>query len=210
MTEKTFQVVVIGEGSVGKSAICLLYVKGEFNVEYNPTIEDSYAAEVDVEGQKVKMSLIDTTGQEEYISLREQYYLKGDAFVLVYSIDNKNSFHALKNHRDGILGFRTGKKTLLVMAGNKCDLEEQRQIPTDEAKKQAEEWGNIPFFETSAQNNINIKELFGCVAKLLMDAAKEENAHKPADQKVEEKKTEDPKEVTQTTSEAKSGCCVLF
>ncbi|ELP86448.1 hypothetical protein EIN_031890 [Entamoeba invadens IP1] len=144
-----------------------MFVKGEFNIEYNPTIEDSYSSEVTVDGKLIKMSIVDTAGQEEYISLREQYYIKGDGFVMVYSIDNKNSFHALKNHRDSILGLRTGKKTAMVIAGNKCDLEEQRAISTEEIKKLSDEWA-IPFFETSAQNNTNVKQLFETIAKELL------------------------------------------
>ncbi|KAL7722080.1 Uncharacterized protein QTN25_000846 [Entamoeba marina] len=110
------------------------------------------------------MSIIDTAGQEEYISLREQYYIKGDGFVLVYSIDNKNSFYALKNHRDSIIALRQNKPCAMVMAGNKCDLEEQRQVQKDESESISKEWG-IPLFETSAQQDINVKQMFEAVAK---------------------------------------------
>ena len=145
---KTYQIIVIGEGSVGKSALCLRFVKGEFNIEYNPTIEDSYSKDVTVtNNETVTLSIIDTAGQEEYISLREQYYIKGDGFVLVYSIDNKNSFHALKTHRQSIIDLRANKKTTMILAGNKCDLEAQRLISTDDGKALADEW-KIPFIET--------------------------------------------------------------
>ncbi|EDR22465.1 hypothetical protein, conserved [Entamoeba dispar SAW760] len=212
MTEKTYQVVVIGEGSVGKSALCLLFVKGEFNIEYNPTIEDSYSIDVKVGDQTVKMSIIDTAGQEEYISLREQYYIKGDGFVLVYSIDNKNSFHALKNHRDSILGLRTGRKTIMVMAGNKCDLEEQRQIPNEEAKKLAEEW-KIPFFETSAQNNINVTELFNSIASELLKSSQEETAATPstaAPSQTQQESQSNSEDNKKSKKEKKKGKCILF
>ena len=147
------------------------------------------------------------------VSLREQYYIKGDGFVLVYSIDNTNRFHALKGHRDGILGLRTGKKTNMVMAGNKCDLVDQRQIPTEEATKLAQEWG-IPFFETSAQNNINVTELFQAIARELIKTSNEAAA--PAAMAVETEaasanasETGTPAQSTGSGSQ-KSGCCVLF
>lgn len=167
---KTYQIIVIGEGSVGKSALCLRFVKGEFNIEYNPTIEDSYSKDINVSsGASVTLSIIDTAGQEEYISLREQYYIKGDGFVLVYSIDNRNSFNSLKTHRESILGLRTNRKTIMILAGNKCDLEPQRLIQTEDGQKLAGEWG-IPFIETSACKDVNVTELFSKIAQLLFDS----------------------------------------
>ena len=105
-----YSVIVIGEGSVGKSALCIKFVKDQFSAEYNPTIEDNYSKEVTVDGKQVKLSLMDTAGQEEYIALREQYYSTGDAFLLVYSIDNPSSFLAIKNHRESIMATRQGQK----------------------------------------------------------------------------------------------------
>ena len=61
-----FTVVIIGEGSVGKSALCLQFVREVFSDEYNPTIEDTYNKTIQVDSTSVTFNLIDTAGQEEY------------------------------------------------------------------------------------------------------------------------------------------------
>ena len=203
---KTYQIIVIGEGSVGKSALCLRFVKGEFNIEYNPTIEDSYSKDVSVpSGDAVTLSIIDTAGQEEYISLREQNYIKGDGFVLVYSIDNKNSFAALRTHRDSILGLRTNRKSIMILAGNKCDLEQQRLISTEEGKNMAAEW-NIPFLETSAREDKNVTELFGQMAQMLYE---NDADAKPAVKKEETVAAAPEQTQTQAKKEKKKKCVLL-
>ena len=205
---KTYQIIVIGEGSVGKSALCLRFVKGEFNIEYNPTIEDSYSKDVAVSsGSNVTLSIIDTAGQEEYISLREQYYIKGDGFVLVYSIENKNSFNSLKTHREQILGLRTGRNSVMILAGNKSDLEQQRLIPTEDGQKMADEWG-IPFIETSACKDTNVTELFSKIAQMLYDS---DGDNKPAPKK-EEETVAQPTETAEKTGKKEKGKkkCVLL
>ena len=99
---------------------------------------------------------------------------------MVYSIDNMTSFNALNNHVELIKAKH--EHPVMVMAGNKCDLEEQRAVATDVAKQKAAEW-NAPFFETSAQSDINVTELFEAIARELVKgqtgAAKVEN--KPAE-----------------------------
>ena len=182
MADKKYQIVVIGEGSVGKSSLILRFVKGEFNVEYNPTIEETYESEISLDdGTKVTVTINDTAGQEEYVSLREQYYLKGDGFVLVYSIDNKISFISLKTNYDNILKVRGGKKTPCILAGNKCDLESQRQVAMTEVEELAKQWG-IKYLETSAQDNINTTELFKSIAQTIKEVQAEEEAQRKQEQ----------------------------
>ncbi|ELP92157.1 hypothetical protein EIN_381240 [Entamoeba invadens IP1] len=162
-----YQVVIIGEGSVGKSALCLQFVREVFSAEYNPTIEDTYNKSIKVDSHNVTFNLIDTAGQEEYIALREQYYLKGDGFVLVYSIENKASFLAIGNHKDSISVIRPDNDVALILAGNKCDLEDQRVVSKQDGMDLAKTYG-IDFFETSAAKRINIDELFVALGRKLL------------------------------------------
>ncbi|ELP95230.1 Rho GTPase, putative [Entamoeba invadens IP1] len=200
--EKPLQVVIIGEGSVGKSSLCLMFVKGEFNIEYNPTIEETYPTEVNVDGKVVKMSIVDTAGQEEYVSLRDQFYVKGDAFILVYSIDNLNSFHSLNIHYETIAGLRKGKKMAVVLVGNKCDLEAQRAIQKSDLQQLSEKFNNAPYYETSAQNNINVKEVFETIARETLKNAAEEAATQT--------KTIQSNHPSQVTESERGGCCYIL
>ena len=60
------------------------------------------------------------------------------------------------------------KYILICLIGNKIDLEEQREVSYEEGKNFAEE-NNLIFFETSAKDGNNIKEIFLESATLLVD-----------------------------------------
>ncbi|EKE40047.1 hypothetical protein ENUP19_0039G0009 [Entamoeba nuttalli] len=203
-----YQVVIIGEGSVGKSALCLQFVREVFSVEYSPTIEDTYNKTIKVDSHTVTFNLIDTAGQEEYVALREQYYLKGDGFVLVYSIENKSSFMAIGNHKDSISVIRPDGDVALILAGNKCDLEEQRVVSKADGEALAKSYG-IDFFETSAAKRINVDELFIALGrKLLQINHKGEdapNTTSPSNEKKPEKNEKPKKE----KGKKKGGCIMV-
>ncbi|ELP94549.1 hypothetical protein EIN_050170 [Entamoeba invadens IP1] len=156
------KLVVLGGGAVGKSAITVQLVSGHFVQIYDPTIEDSYKTSISVDGEMVPLDLLDTAGQEEYSALRDQYMRSGDGYVIVYSITSTTSFLEANNFREQL--YRVLDKDLnehvpIALCGNKCDLEAERQVSTEEAKKLADDW-KILFYETSAKNKINITETF--------------------------------------------------
>ena len=64
-----YQIVIVGEGAVGKSSLCLQFVRGIFSDDYNPTIEDTYNKTIKVDSHTITFNLVDTAGQEEYGSL---------------------------------------------------------------------------------------------------------------------------------------------
>lgn len=134
--------------------------------------------------------------------MREQYYSKGTGFILVYSIDNRNSFNAVKSEYQNINGCNA--KPIIILVGNKCDLQD-RTITTDEGKELAQGW-SVPFFETSAQDNINIDELFQAMSNELNKRAKAQNA--PEEKKTTQKA--DKAKETSSNTEKKGGCCLIL
>jgi len=167
MTANTYKLVMLGGGAVGKSAITVQLVSGHFVQIYDPTIEDSYRTSISVDGEMVSLDILDTAGQEEYSALRDQYMRSGDGYVIVYSITSTTSFLEANSFREQL--FRVLDKDVtehvpIVLCGNKCDLETERQVQTEEAQKLAEEW-KVLFFETSAKNKINITETFQALIK---------------------------------------------
>ena len=70
---------------VGKSALSIRFVQGDFVQRYDPTIEANYRKQVTVDQDAVMLDILDTAGQEEYSVLREQYMRMGDGFLLVCS-----------------------------------------------------------------------------------------------------------------------------
>ena len=90
---------MVGAGGVGKSAITIRYTQDTFLDEYDPTIEDSYRKAVTLNGQACLLDILDTAGQEEYKSMRDQYMRVGEGFLLVYSVTSKVSLNELNNYR---------------------------------------------------------------------------------------------------------------
>lgn len=77
---------------VGKSALTIQFIQSHFVDEYDPTIEDSYRKQCQIDAEPALLDVLDTAGQEEYSAMREQYMRTGEGFLLVYSITSRNSF----------------------------------------------------------------------------------------------------------------------
>lgn len=59
---REYKIVVLGSGGVGKSALTVQFVQGIFVEKYDPTIEDSYRKQVEVDGQQCMLEILDTAG----------------------------------------------------------------------------------------------------------------------------------------------------
>jgi len=157
MAVRKYRIVNVGEGGVGKSAISIQFINGTFVEEYDPTIEDSYRKQMDVDDVPCIVDLLDTAGQEEFSSLREAYMRTGNGFLIVYAINSRDSFDKVYEHYQTILratdSLEEGQP--IVLLGNKKDLEEERKVPTKEAERFARKC-NMKFFETSALDGSGI------------------------------------------------------
>ena len=79
-------IVVIGLGGVGKSAIILKFLRGKFITDYDPTIEETYRKDIIVDGKPFTISIIDTAGQEDYVTFRDKCLRRGHGYIYVYSL----------------------------------------------------------------------------------------------------------------------------
>jgi len=154
-----YKLVVVGAGGVGKSAITIQFIRNHFVIEYDPTIEDSYRKQVAIDNQVCFLDILDTAGQEEYSAMRDVYMRTGQGFLLVYSITSRNSFGEVESYRDQILRVKDVDQAPMVICGNKCDLECDREVTTQEAKESCKLW-NIPMFEASAYLRKNVDDSF--------------------------------------------------
>ncbi|KAG7255002.1 hypothetical protein CRUP_007226, partial [Coryphaenoides rupestris] len=113
-----------------------------FVEDYEPTKADSYRKKVVLDGEEVQIDILDTAGQEDYAAIRDNYFRSGEGFLLVFSITEHESFTATVEFREQILRVKAEEdKIPLLLVGNKSDLEERRQVPVEEARGKAEEWG---------------------------------------------------------------------
>jgi GTPase KRas protein len=160
-----YRLVLVGGGGVGKSALTLMYINSTFIDEYDPTIEDAYRKQVVIDGEAAMLDILDTAGQDEYSAMRSQYMRTGGVFMLVYAITSRESFEEMRSFRDQILRVKEGdgitdaRQVPMLLIGNKCDLESERQVSASEGKELAAEWG-MPFFEASARDRINVENSF--------------------------------------------------
>jgi GTPase KRas protein len=157
--EHQYKLAVVGAGGVGKSSLTVQFTQNIFIEEYDPTIEDSYRKHIQIDNNIYLLEILDTAGQEEYKALRDQYMRLADGFLLIYSIIDIETFQEIDEYYQQILRVKDIDNIPMVLVGNKCDLESQREVNKNEAIKYTNKI-NIPFIETSAKSRLNIDEIF--------------------------------------------------
>ena len=150
-------IVTLGESTVGKTAYINKYVD---NIYKNtlPTIGfNTYSKNFALpSGESIKIIFEDTSGQERYHSLSLNFIRKANGIVLMYDITQKNTFETISNWCNQIWEYQQ-KDFPIILLGNKCDLENERQVQREEGEQIANEKG-IKFLETSNREGININE----------------------------------------------------
>ncbi|GFW24176.1 GTP-binding protein Rhes [Trichonephila clavipes] len=157
------RVVVFGASGVGKTSIIHQFFYNRFPSEHLPTIEEMHNHTYDVSGSKIPINVLDTSGYYEFPAMRQLAIKTADAFVLVYSIDDADTFQRVSDLRDCIVELRCKEEqdmVPIVVVGNKCDLEESREVPKNITESVVTiDWEN-GFVEASAKDRINIWQIF--------------------------------------------------
>ncbi len=161
------KIAVLGQSMVGKSALTFRFINNKFPTEHDTTIEDSYSIPAKIDDIQCQLEILDTAGQDDYQTMLDTWINSADGFILVYSIDNRQSFDSAKDKYNRILQLKEGQKVAVIIVGNKCDLEDKREVNKEEAERYCNN-NNIYFLETSALNIINVKETFLTVSKGLL------------------------------------------
>jgi len=156
---REYKIVVLGSGGVGKSALTVQFVQGIFVEKYDPTIEDSYRKQVEVDSNQCMLEVLDTAGTEQFTAMRDLYMKNGQGFALVYSITAQSTFNDLMDLRDQILRVKDSDDVPMILVGNKCDLESERVVGKDQGQNLARQF-NCAFLETSAKAKVNVNEIF--------------------------------------------------
>ncbi|KAF9309704.1 hypothetical protein BG003_009443 [Podila horticola] len=164
------KVIILGESGVGKTSLMNQYVNKKFSNQYKATIgADFLTKEVPIDDRLVTMQIWDTAGQERFQSLGVAFYRGADCCVLVFDVNNAKSFETLESWRDEFLiqaSPNNPENFPFVVIGNKIDMDESKRMVS---QKRAMAWcqskGNIPYFETSAKEAINVEQAFQTIAK---------------------------------------------
>lgn len=156
--------IIIGDSAVGKSNLLLQYTFGEFIEEYKNTIGVEFGAKnVDIDNKSYRIQIWDTAGQECFKSITRAYYKNSVCAIVVYDITCLDSFNNVSSWIEDCKNY-SPKNVYIVLVGNKSDLEERRQIPTEKGQEIADRFG-ISFFETSAKTGSNVVKIFEESAK---------------------------------------------
>ena len=136
--------------------------------EHDPTIEDRYKSNLNIEGKTYEVEILDTAGEDDYQNMMDMWISFGEGFLLVFAINDNESFEAIKAKKERVLKGKHNQKCPLVLVGNKQDLSNDRQVPYSVAKELADSWG-VEYIETSAKTNFNCKEAFEKLAKKIVE-----------------------------------------
>uniref|UniRef100_F7GJP0 Ras-related protein Rap-1A n=1 Tax=Monodelphis domestica TaxID=13616 RepID=F7GJP0_MONDO len=142
------------------SALTAQCVQGIFVENYDPTIEDSYRKQVEVDCQQRVPGILDPAGTEQFTATRDLYMKNGQGFALVYSITAQSTLSDLQDSREQISRVKDTEDVPMILAGNKCDLEDERVVGKEQGQHLARQWCNCAFLESSAKSKINANEIF--------------------------------------------------
>ncbi|KAF5396590.1 Ras protein m ras [Paragonimus heterotremus] len=134
-----YKIVVVGDGGVGKSALTIQYFQRMFHEDHDPTIEDSYMQNKEIDNEWCVMDVLDTAGQDEYSAMREHYMRKGQGFIIVFSVTDPQSFREVPRFYKQILRAKDRETYPMILAANKIDLVQQRKVTEEEGMNLAKE-----------------------------------------------------------------------
>ena len=151
--------VIVGDASVGKSNLLLRYTHGQFREEYQLTIGVEFGSNnISLDDNVFRIQIWDTAGQENFRSITRAYYKNSACALIVYDISRRASFENISSWLEDCKN-SSPKSVFLVLVGNKCDLEKEREVTEEEGRELAETSGML-FFETSAKTGKNVEEVF--------------------------------------------------
>ena len=156
--DELYKIVLIGDSGVGKSNILSRYIHDEFSIDTKTTVGVEFGSKIiTISNKKLKIQLWDTAGQEKFKAVTNIYYKGAKGALIIYDITRRETFEninkwilELKNNEDNVI---------IILIGNKSDLEENREVDYDIGKNFAEE-NNMIFFETSALSGRGVDNVF--------------------------------------------------
>ena len=153
--------VVLGAGGVGKTNIIRRYIHDEFSQEHKPTIADVYEKHFSSKRRKesILFHIYDTAGSDQFPAMNRLAISKGQLFVVVYAVDDRESFEEAKKICNEIYDLKGTVKSIM-MVGNKCDIPSSKQTVTTKEALSAARQMNCKFMESSAKLGINMEKIF--------------------------------------------------
>mmetsp|Transcript_3778 Transcript_3778/g.6212 ORF Transcript_3778/g.6212 Transcript_3778/m.6212 type:complete len:198 (-) Transcript_3778:97-690(-) len=165
------KIMVVGDGSVGKTCMLISYTTNSFPGEYVPTVFDNYTANAIVDEQPINLGLWDTAGSDEYNTLRPLSYPGTDVFIICFSLASPQSYENVKS-KWYVEVNHFNPNTPIILVGTKLDLRDNPQtiqslkennlkpVTFEQGEKLAKEIGAAKFLECSARNQKGLPTVF--------------------------------------------------
>ncbi|XP_056280868.1 ras-related protein Rab-19-like [Pseudoliparis swirei] len=163
-----FKIILIGDSNVGKTCLVQNFKSGIFSERQQNTIGVDFTVRtVDIEGKRVKMQVWDTAGQERFRTITQSYYRSAHGAIIAYDITRRPTFDSVENWIKEVETYGASN-VVLVLIGNKTDLEQERQVLFEEACDLAKDKEILAALETSAKESQNVEEAFILMARELL------------------------------------------
>jgi len=165
----SYKLIVIGDSGVGKSCLTNKATKNIFSESYNATVGfEFFTFNIKINDKILKLQIWDTCGQELYRSLITNFYRNSSLAIMVYSIDNKETFENIDIWLKE-LRLHSSPDVKVFLIGNKVDLESERAINRADGEKYSNDNKLNLFCETSAKTGFNAQKIFIEASKLLYE-----------------------------------------
>ena len=140
--------IIIGDTGVGKSCLLLQFTDKRFQPVHDLTIGVEFGARmVNIDQKQIKLQIWDTAGQEAFRSITRSYYRGAAGALLVYDITRRDSFNHLTRWLEEARQ-NSNPNMVIMLIGNKSDLDHRRAVSYKEGEQFAEQNGLI-FLEVS-------------------------------------------------------------
>ena len=153
--------LTLGDSKIGKTSILERYVNKTFKDNYLVTIGmDIRIKRLTINDNNIDIHVTDTAGQERFRSISKMSYKRSDGILVGFALNDQKTFESISYWIEQIYENK-GKNSdvSVVLFGNKCDDKENIVVKKEEINRIKNKY-NLQYFETSAKENINVKELF--------------------------------------------------
>jgi len=167
-----FKYIIVGDTAVGKSCLLLQFTDKRFQPVHDLTIGVEFGSRtLTIDDNQVKLQIWDTAGQEKFRSITRSYYRGAAGALLVYDITRHETFEHLTTWLEDCRKY-SNSNIVIMLIGNKCDLENKRQVTKEEGEAFAKEH-SLLFLETSAKTAQNVEAAFINTAKTIYETTRE-------------------------------------
>uniref|UniRef100_A0AC35U5V8 Rab family GTPase n=1 Tax=Rhabditophanes sp. KR3021 TaxID=114890 RepID=A0AC35U5V8_9BILA len=176
-----FKIVVVGDHNCGKSCILLRFAENKFRNDHISTLGVDFKLKTIKLGKDtVRLELWDTAGMERYRTIYNSYYHSAHGIMCVFDLTDEKSFENIEKYWLNQIKINAPSNAVLVLVGNKADLEDERKVDFNRAENFAKKTG-ISLYEVSAKTGINCDDAFVDLATLMRDRLLQSNTNQDND-----------------------------